>query len=192
MGCCASLFGCYEPTDSVVVVGPKNDNPEGSSTKPHSHFPPPRELYGLRALESEAVHLMVQNTPGKIVKRRFRNGLSYKHHLVEVAARSHIIVTDQRLLVLFKQAYGGAANLAVRWDNPRADDIHVEVVKNERPSGRHTNKKAAPAAVDLLVLRWDHGAVLQLPNCSGLVEARLRTPHATIIRDAILEQRKKK
>jgi hypothetical protein len=189
MGCCASLFGCYEPTDSVVVVGPKNGNPDGSSTKPHCHFPPPRELYGFRALESEVVHLLVQNSPGKIVKRRFRNGPSYKHHHVEVAACSHIIVTDQRLLVLFKPAFGGSANLAVRWDNPRAHDIRVEVVEDKRPSGRHTNKKAA--AVDLLVLRWDHGAVLQLPSCSGLVEARLRTPHATLIRDAILEQRKK-
>jgi hypothetical protein len=126
------------------------------------------------------------------VKRRFRNGLSYKHHHVELAACSHITVTDQRLLVLFKQAYGGAANLAVRWDHPRAHDIQVEVVEDKRPSGRHTNKKAAAAAVDLLVLRWDQGAVLQLPSCSGTVEARLRTPHATIIRDAILEQRKKK
>ena len=143
-------------------------------------------------MDSEVVRLMVQNTPGKIVKRRFRNGVNYSRHQVEVAACSHIVVTDQRLLVLFKPMYGGTANLVVRWDHPNAHDIQFEVVEDKRPSDREKTKKAAAAAAaDLLVIRWDHGAIPQLPNCSGLVEARLRTPHAKLIRDAILLERRK-
>jgi hypothetical protein len=190
MACCASLFGCYKPTDSVVVVVMSTKDKSEMSPPRASDFPPPHELYGPRALDSEAVDLMVQNTPGNIATRRFRNGVNYSRHQVEVAACSHIVIADQRLLVLFEPMYGGTANLVVRWDHPNAHEIQVEVAEDRRPSDREKTKKKA-AAADLLVVRWDHGAILQRPNCSGLVEARLRTPHAKLVRGAILlEQRK--
>jgi hypothetical protein len=153
------MYSCigFSPKNSVVV------DTSGA-------FP---EDCGLEALPEERVVHMVVNTPGRFVRKRSRIGRSYSNLSVELAACTYFIVTNLRLVVLFKR-HLGRTPLVVHWDDPEVHTVSVSV------------EPGSPC--DLLVMKWNN-RIMQNPACTGLFELRLRTPHAYALQQAIDKQR---